>query len=256
MHPLAIQGYPDGDSLACLFRRMNPRTAHRLACQGGAVPTWARLFEDVQRREMRGRSGPGSTWQIISMFSGAETFLVGLRAIGQRYNLAYSCDSDAECRRHRHRSLRRWPPPRHRQAVHPGALITIDASAPPPLPLGDRDVALVGWPCQPFTNNNIFLDVSTMVACIAILECALVHVVACRPRVIILENVPGILDTPSAEAIARVDAALMAYKTTYKFRLDILCPSTDGSWSTRARAIWRGRRLGEPASRILPEPRP
>ena len=211
---------------------MDPRRAHRIACQGGAVPTWARLFEDVSRREMRGRSGPSRTWRVISSFSGAETFLVGLRAIGQRYNLVYSCDSNAECRG-------------CTEVVHPGTLIALDASAPPPLPLGDCDVALVGWPCSPYTTNNIFHDTSTMLACISILESALTHIVACRPRVIILENVPGILDAPSAEAIARVDAILLAYKATYRFRLDILCPSTDGGWSTRARAIWRGRRLGE-----------
>jgi len=164
----------------------------------------------------------------VTRFSGADTFLVALRAIRQPYQLLSYCDTDADCRA-------------ACAAVHPRALAGVDAVQPPPLPPGTSvDLALAGWPCQPNSDLNMFATEDTIAAGHLVWEAAFDELLRLQPRILIMENLPSLLSArllPILESLAqRLEAS------GYTWAADVLCPSLDKAIATRPRLLFVGHR--------------
>ena len=193
-----------------------------MGCNGGSVHTFSRVFASL----LSTGALPSRSWNVVTRFSGCDSFLVALRAIHQPYKLLSYCDTNADCRA-------------ACRAVHPDAIEGCDALTPPPLPAGSSvDLLLSGWPCQPNSDLNLYATDDAVAAGHRVWEDSFDHMLQLQPRAFIMENLPSLLSArlrPVLESIAsRLDVS------DYTWAIDVLCPSTDGAIATRPRLLFVG----------------
>ena len=97
---------------------------------------------------------------------------------------------------------------------------------------------LAGWPCQPNSDMNLYSDDDTVAAGHALWEEAFTQMLLLRPSVIVMENLPTLLNLRLLPVLEAIAARLEA--SGYTWALDVLCPSLVGAIATRPRLIFVG----------------
>ena len=215
--------------------RVSARMAHEGVCQGWS----ARVSSVVYRALQQWPRSPlyrVARWRVALLFAGLDMSTAGLDHCDIEHEVVYASEKRGAWRDELGRA-------------YPSAVLEKDAGAPPERlhEAPGSDVALVGFPCGPYSSLNRDATREQAEAALSLLDRAMEYVRWHLPSVVVLENVAH-LRAPrwewALDEVCRIVTSVCdaAGEPAYDWYLGELCPSEFGGSMYRPRLYWVGLR--------------